>query len=42
MSDATNSQTREDTKRWKSFIDEDAVFLDGGKLPYILVKINVI
>ena len=38
MSDATNNQTREDTLRWKSSVDEVATFLDGGKLPCLLVE----
>jgi small GTP-binding protein len=38
MSDATNIQTREDTLRWKSSVDEVATFLDGGKLPCLLVE----
>ena len=38
MSDATNIQTREDTLRWKGSVDEVATFLDGGKLPCLLVE----
>ena len=38
MSDATNLTTREDTLRWKSSVDEVATFLDGGKLPCLLVE----
>ena len=38
LSDATNVQTREDAKRWKDMLDEDAKFLDGGKLPCIIVE----
>ena len=38
LSDATNSQTREDTLRWKSSIDEVVEFSDGGKIPCILVE----
>ena len=38
FSDAKYSETREDTKRWKSSVDEAATFLDGGKLPCILVE----
>ena len=30
MSDSTNIQTREDTLRWKSSVDEIAIFLDLG------------
>ena len=38
MADATNTQTREDTLRWKGSVDEVASFLDGGKLPCLLVE----
>ena len=38
FSDATNVQTREDTKEWKAAVDEVAIFLDGGKLPCIIVE----
>ena len=38
LSDATNSQTREDTKRWKSSVDEATTYLIGGKVPCILVE----
>jgi len=38
MADATNAQTREDTLRWKGSVDEVATFLDGGKLPCLLVE----
>ena len=38
MADATNRETLEDTKKWKNSVDEVASFLDGGKLPCILVE----
>ena len=38
LSDATNIQTREDTLKWKNSVDEAETFLDGGKLPCILVE----
>jgi len=38
MSDPTNLQTREDTLRWKSSVDEVDIFLDGGKLPCLLIE----
>ena len=38
MSDSTNRQTREETLKWKKSVDEEAVFLDGGKLPCVLVE----
>ena len=36
--DATDKQTREDLLKWKNSIDECASFLDGGKIPCILVE----
>jgi len=36
--DATNKQTREDTIKWKNSIDNSSTFLDGGKMPCILVE----
>ena len=38
MSGLTNLQTREDTLRWKSSVDEVDIFLDRGKLPCLLVE----
>ena len=38
LSDATNLQTREDILEWKKSVDKEAVFLDGGKLPSIIVE----
>ena len=38
FSDATNVDTREDTKKWKATVDESSTFLDGGKLPCIIVE----
>ena len=38
LSDATNIDTREDTKEWKAAVDESNKFLDGGKLPCIIVE----
>ena len=38
LSDATNIKTRKDTLKWKKSVDEVARFLDGGKLPCILVE----
>ena len=38
LCDATNKQTREETTKWKSSVDESSTFLDGGKLPCILVE----
>ena len=36
--DATDKQTREDLLKWKNSVDECASFLDGGKIPCILVE----
>ena len=38
LCDATNKQTREETTKWKASVDESSSFLDGGKLPCILVE----
>ena len=38
LSDVTNIKTRKDTLKWKKSVDEVARFLDGGKLPCILVE----
>ena len=38
LSDATNIETREDAIKWKSSVDEVAVFFDGGKIPALLVE----
>ena len=38
LSDSTNRQTREETLKWKKSVDEEAVFIDGGKIPCILVE----
>ena len=38
LSDATNIKTREDKLKWKKSVDEVSKFLDGGKLPCILVE----
>ena len=36
--DATNRQTRDETVKWKKSVDEEAVFIDGARLPCILVE----
>jgi len=41
MSDATNVETRIDTSKWKNAVDEAAQFLDGGKIPCLLVENKV-
>ena len=38
LSDATNRQTREETLKWKKSVDEEATFIDGDKLPCVLVE----
>ena len=38
LSDATNIETREDAIKWKSSVDDVAVFFDGGKIPALLVE----
>jgi small GTP-binding protein len=38
LCDATNRLTREETTKWKNSVDECATFLDGGKIPCILVE----
>ena len=38
MSDSTNRQTREETLKWKKSVDEEATFIDGDKLPCVLVE----
>ena len=36
--DATNRQTRDETVKWKKSVDEEAVFMDGARLPCVLVE----
>jgi small GTP-binding protein len=38
LCDATNRLTREETTKWKNSVDECATFLDGGRIPCILVE----
>ena len=38
MSDATNIETREDSIKWKKSVEEVTTFVDGEKLPCILVE----
>ena len=38
LCDATNRQTREETIKWKKSVDEEAVFMDGARLPCVLVE----
>ena len=38
MSDITNLKIRDDTLRQKSSVDEIATFLDGRKLPCLLLE----
>ena len=41
ISDSTNLKTLEDTLNWKKLVSDEADFLDGGKLPFILVQNKV-
>ena len=36
--DSINRQTREDTIKWKKSLDEEIIFLDGVRLPSVLVE----
>ena len=38
LSDATNKATLEETIKWKKSVDDSSVFIDGGKLPCVLVE----
>ena len=38
LSDATNINTRENALRWKISVEKDEKFLDGDKLPFLLVE----
>jgi small GTP-binding protein len=41
ISDSTNIKTLEDTLNWQKLVSDEAKFLDGGKLPFILVQNKV-
>ena len=41
ISDSTNLKTLEDTLNWKKLVSDETDFLDGGKLPFILVQNKV-
>ena len=41
VADATNAGTLDETLKWKSSVNESSVFLDGGKLPCVLVENKV-
>ncbi len=41
ISDSTNFKTLEDTLNWKKLVSDEANFIDGGKLPFILVQNKV-
>ena len=36
--DSTNRQTREETMKQKKSVDEEVIFLDGARLPFVLVE----
>lgn len=38
LADATNASTLDETIKWKKSVDESSGFLDGGKLPCVLVE----
>jgi stage III sporulation protein AG len=38
ISDITNAETLDATLKWKKAIDENANFIDGGKLPCLLIQ----
>ena len=41
ISDSTNMKTLEDTLNWQKLVSDEATFIDGGKLPFILVQNKV-
>ena len=41
ISDSTNLKTLEDTLNWQKLVSDETKFLDGGKLPFILVQNKV-
>ena len=41
ISDSTNLKTLEDTLNWQKLVSDETRFLDGGKLPFILVQNKV-
>lgn len=41
ISDSTRSETLKDTLNWKKIISDQANFIDGGNLPFILVQNKV-
>ena len=38
ISDATNIETLKDTLKWKDLVSNEAKFIDGNKLPFILIQ----
>ena len=38
VSDVSNNQTLEDSVGWKSTIEDDCKFVDGGKIPFLLLR----
>lgn len=38
LSDATKPETLQDTLSWKNVVNEESVFVDGGKLPFLLIQ----
>ncbi len=38
VSDSTDLKTLEDSLNWKNIVSEESEFLDGGKIPFILIQ----
>ena len=38
LADATNRSTLDETIKWKNAVDDSSRFLDGGKLPCVLIE----
>ncbi len=38
VSDVSNNQSLEDSVGWKSTIEDDCKFVDGGKIPFLLIR----
>ena len=38
ISDITRKETFEETQKWKKIVDDESAFIDGDKLPFILIQ----
>ena len=38
ISDITRKETFEETKKWKKIVNDESAFIDGNKLPFILIQ----